>query len=240
MIREKPWQLESVLRLAMGLFVSLCAGAFLVQGVQQICGQDSQLTDKLAFVVGSLSFHGAALVLVHFLLREHHMSWRELVDWTGLARKRLWLYAGLAFIISLPVVFMVNQASILLLESVGITPQLQVSVEILRQTQSVPQLAYFGLVAIVVAPVVEEILFRGVLYPVIKQQGYPQLALWMTSLLFAATHANLMAFLPLTVFAMILVALYERTDDLLAPMLTHGLFNLANFAYVVWEGAVGG
>ena len=84
----------------------------------------------------------------------------------------------------------------------------------------------------------EETLFRGVLYPLIKQQGYPRIALWSTSLFFALIHANLMTFLPLTVLALALVWLYERTDTLLAPVLAHGFFNLANFVLLVYENQV--
>ena len=68
-------------------------------------------------------------------------------------------------------------------------------------------------------------MFRGILYPVIKQLGHPQLALWGTSLLFATVHMNLASFLPLMVLALVLTALYERTNNLLAPIAAHVLFN---------------
>ena len=54
-----------------------------------------------------------------------------------------------------------------------------------------------GAAAVLLAPVAEEMLFRGILYPAIKQAGYPRLALWGTSLLFAAVHMNLVTFVPL-------------------------------------------
>ena len=79
------------------------------------------------------------------------------------------------------------------------------------------------------------IFFRGILYPAIKQSGWPQLALWGTSLFFALTHANVATFLPLTFFAMLLVFLYERTGNLLAPILTHSLFNAANYCALVFQ-----
>jgi hypothetical protein len=72
-------------------------------------------------------------------------------------------------------------------------------------------------------------LFRGILYPAIKQAGFPRIALWSTVLLFAAVHLNAVTFLPLAVLALILTALYERTDNLLAPITAHALFNALNF-----------
>jgi hypothetical protein len=41
---------------------------------------------------------------------------------------------------------------------------------------------------------------------------------------------NLVTFLPLAVLALVLTALYERTNNLLAPIMAHALFNALNFA----------
>src|SRR5207248_2674530 len=79
------------------------------------------------------------------------------------------------------------------------------------------------------APVAEESLFRGILYPFIKQMGHPRLALWGTSILFGAIHLSLVVFVPLTLFAVVLVFVYEKTDKLIAPILMHVLFNTVNF-----------
>jgi hypothetical protein len=87
--------------------------------------------------------------------------------------------------------------------------------------------------AVGVAPVFEEGLFRGILYPAIKQAGYPLAATWGTAFLFALTHLNLLTFLPLMVFALILSALYERTGHLLAPITAHAAFNAANYVLVL-------
>jgi membrane protease YdiL (CAAX protease family) len=48
-----------------------------------------------------------------------------------------------------------------------------------------------------------------------------------------------MTFVPLTVLAFTLIWLYERTDNLLAPILTHSLFNTTNFVWLLL-GSAGG
>ena len=96
-----------------------------------------------------------------------------------------------------------------------------------------------GVVAIFIAPVVEEMLFRGILYPTFKRYGFRHTALWGTALLFAAVHLNRVTFVPLAVLAVGLTWLYEATDNLLAPIMAHGFFNLVNFFMVspwVFEG----
>jgi membrane protease YdiL (CAAX protease family) len=68
------------------------------------------------------------------------------------------------------------------------------------------------------------------LYPFIKQAGYPKLAWIGVSFMFALIHGSLPIVLPLFVFALAQTWLYETTDCLLAPMVTHALFNLTNLA----------
>ena len=86
--------------------------------------------------------------------------------------------------------------------------------------------------AVVMAPIAEEIVFRGILYPSIKQLGFPRAALWATSLTFALIHGNRMTVLPFTLLALVLTFVYERTNNLLSSMAMHAFFNLVNFLRV--------
>jgi membrane protease YdiL (CAAX protease family) len=104
---------------------------------------------------------------------------------------------------------------------------------VLQESSRLSERIALGFTAIVLAPVFEESLFRGILYPAIKKAGYPTLALAGTSLLFGAIHATVLTFLPLTFLAIMLAVLYERTDSLLAPVIGHALFNAVNFAYAL-------
>ena len=113
---------------------------------------------------------------------------------------------------------------------VNVEPKEQTTVQVLRVTSSLLSRAVVGLMAIFLAPVTEEMLFRGILYPLIKQAGYPRIALWGVSLLFAAMHVTVVIFVPLLALALALTLLYERTNNLLAPIITHAMFNALNFA----------
>ena len=93
-------------------------------------------------------------------------------------------------------------------------------------------LLFFVLMAVVVAPIAEELLFRGILYPAIKQIGHPRLAVIGTALLFALFHVNLLTFASLTVVALVLIVLYEKTDNLIAPIIAHAIFNTSNVAMI--------
>jgi hypothetical protein len=84
-----------------------------------------------------------------------------------------------------------------------------------------------------VAPLAEEIVFRGILYPTIKQAGFPRTAWWVTSLFFGAIHLNWVAFVPLTVFSLLLIYIYEKTGSLWASITAHSLFNFTSFAMLM-------
>src|SRR2546423_9204118 len=103
------------------------------------------------------------------------------------------------------------------------------AIKVVNSTYAERYKFFFGMTAIDLASLDEESLFRGILYPFIKQLGYPRVAMWITSLVFGAIHMNLVVFLPLTFLGLVLVFVYEKTDKLVAPIVTHALFNAVNF-----------
>jgi len=130
----------------------------------------------------------------------------------------------------MPIGQLLQQGSLIVLERVGIRPVTQEAVVALRDVGHGFGLVSFVAITIIVAPFAEELLFRGILYPVIKQAGFPRLALWGSSVAFSGIHLNLAIFLPLLVLALVLVWLYEKTDNLLTPIVAHALFNATNLA----------
>ncbi len=79
--------------------------------------------------------------------------------------------------------------------------------------------------AVLVAPVAEELIFRGFLYGVAKRYFGTGFALAFSSLLFAAVHLHAPTFPALTILGICLVLAYEATGSLLVPMAMHACFN---------------
>jgi membrane protease YdiL (CAAX protease family) len=82
------------------------------------------------------------------------------------------------------------------------------------------------LLAVVVAPVAEETIFRGYIYGVLKRSIGGIGAGLLSAGLFAAMHLNLAALPALFVLALCLTLAYEATGSLLVNIFMHGLFNL--------------
>ncbi|NBB78882.1 MAG: CPBP family intramembrane metalloprotease [Verrucomicrobia bacterium] len=81
------------------------------------------------------------------------------------------------------------------------------------------------LMAVVLAPIVEEIIFRGCLYRFLKSQTTHLPAQLISGSLFALMHANLFSFIPLAVVGVLLARVYERSGHLLVPIWFHAFFN---------------
>jgi membrane protease YdiL (CAAX protease family) len=236
MLSARPWHLEAVLQLLLRLVACFCVGILLGNLVVHLMGGPAAPGARFAmFLVFTASFHGAILVLTHLCLREHSMGWSE---GFGLRAPRLWhtlLLAAAAAVLALPVAWLLGRGSEVLMRLVHWKVEVQNPVEILQGTTHPLAKIVFGVVAIGLAPVAEEILFRGLLYGTAQQFGFQRAGLWGTSLLFALTHMNAVTFIPLLVFAVILAFLYENTRNLLAPILTHSLFNAVNFVAIVLD-----
>lgn len=237
----KPWQPEAVLRLVLWLFVSLSLGSLVVYAIVPQAGAEVSAEKKFyGFLVGALFLHGAGFVLIAVLLRQHHVGWREAFGFGSAdAGAAIALATGVCVLV-LPVALLLAEATgqflswiVRLTASEVFAPVPQQAVRAIRETAHPFHQAAFGAFAILVAPVVEEMLFRGVLYPSFKQNGWPRAAWWATSLLFALTHFNALTFLSLFVLSMALIWLYERTANLIAPIVTHSLFNACNFYWLL-------
>jgi len=188
-------------------------------------------------VASFVCFQGATLAFVWRLVREHGIGWSGLFGFAN-DRNRAMMTGVLVATIFFPVGLGLKMIVSLVLASLGIDVKEQTAVELLNRASSAELMAMF-VAAVVLAPLAEEFLFRGVLYPVIKHAGFPKLALWGTSVLFAVIHVNLVTLLPLLVLAIVLVQLYERTNNLLATITAHTTFNVLNFGlfFVIKHGA---
>jgi membrane protease YdiL (CAAX protease family) len=173
--------------------------------------------------------------MVGIFLKVHRMTWSEAFGFNAPRLGRALGLSVLATAIVLPIAMALGEVSRRVLEGMGRSAQLQESVKALQTTDTFQQQVYFAIVTVFIAPVVEEVMFRGILYPTVKQFGFPRFALWSTSVFFAFSHMNAMAFVPLLFMAVILTFLYETTENLLAPIVTHALFNATNFALLLWQ-----
>ena len=79
--------------------------------------------------------------------------------------------------------------------------------------------------AVLLAPFVEEIIFRGSIYRFLKGETSIFNAQFVSGAIFAVVHFNLQSFLPLLVIGVFLARVYEREGNILLPMIFHAYWN---------------
>jgi len=232
---RKPWTLENFTRRMVALLICFWAGLMLGGWTFKLAGPLPSIMSAGQLTIAILSFQGAMLILIPGFLRENQVSFNDAFGWSN-----QWIHALLYGLITACIFLRVGQA--LQWVSVQVIEHLshfklgeQSAVQTVRNTSSWVHRLVLGSGTIVVAPLAEEMLFRGILYPCIKAAGFPRLAFWGTAVAFAAVHMNLMNFLPLFVLALVLTLLYEKTNNLLAPIATHSLFNAVNFVMLLLQ-----
>lgn len=236
---ERPWDLESVLRLLFGVFVCLFLAMLLALAISALTKDLPEGQQKfLRSIANTLTFQCAVIALTHQFLRTNGVRWGEFFGWSTPHAGRAALAGILLAILALPFILLLNNLSREVITQISGEPPLQPAIQVLDVAQSIPQRIIFALSTMVFAPLAEEILFRGVLYRTVQQLGFPRLALYGTSFVFALIHGSMMTLLPLTVLAIALCKLYDRTGRLLAPVLAHATFNAINFALFVNRDAL--
>ncbi len=101
----------------------------------------------------------------------------------------------------------------------------QALVKSIKATGDVSLLVALTFSAVVVAPIAEEIIFRGYLYPIVKQFSDRWFAALFTGLLFGVIHFNLLSLPTLALMGITLVVVYEMTGSLWSVIACHAAFN---------------
>jgi Predicted metal-dependent membrane protease len=232
----KAWTAENFMRRMGVLFACFYPGLILVLLANKVAGATAIAYGISQMLIAVLCLQGAVVILTWRMLRQQGISWDCAFgfseDW--IRALRLGIVVAVIF---LPIGFGLQLLSdfVMRLPHSPVQPVEQQAVQTLRTASSWIQRLAAGIVTIVVAPLGEEVLFRGILYPTIKQAGFRQLALWITSLAFAAIHLNAVTFVPLLVLSVLLILLYEKTNNLLAPIAAHSVFNAIQFAWLYIE-----
>lgn len=98
--------------------------------------------------------------------------------------------------------------------------------QVVEATDAVPAVAVVAL-SLLVAPLGEEALLRGALYPALRRSVPPAVATAVTCVVFSILHGNLVQGIVVVPLGVLLAVVYERTQRLVAVMVLHVAFNTA-------------
>lgn len=153
------------------------------------------------------------------------------------ARPRPWLEGARVFAAIVPLTIGASFLWLAGLDALGIAAPRQELIDLFSKADSPGPFAALCFVAIVLAPLTEEIVFRAGLFRFARGRLPRWLAVAGPAALFAALHVNLASFLPLFVLGVLFALAYEHTGRLIVPVVAHSLFNLNTILLVLCGAA---
>lgn len=138
------------------------------------------------------------------------------------------------YAIILPLIMLAGFVINLISSCYGQAPEMQDVVRWVLEEKSLFILASLIFFGVIVAPIIEEIMFRGFLQPALKNSFGGRYAIAVTAALFAAVHMDMFAFLQIFILGMLLGYLYEKTQTLIASIVVHILHNSLTLVFLLY------
>ena len=187
---------------------------------------------KLAALIGTLLFALLQLAVIIFIGRQRRCSWNHDfgMAWGNLKMLPLSLATYLA---ALPLIGMATRFYHYLLEThFHIEVDRQDIVQLIAESHG-----WFGgisvLLAVLVAPLYEELIFRGILLPYLTRKAGLIPGIMLVSLAFAIIHFHTPSFVPLFLLSVVLCLAYWRTGSLWVNIGIHTIFNGVTTGYLL-------
>jgi membrane protease YdiL (CAAX protease family) len=188
--------------------------------------------DRVGIIAVNLVFvQGSVVILIMLLLFKYRLKWKDAFGGLRNPAQTIALPCLLGSLFLFPA-FLLHSVSHFIIIKMGGDPSTQQAVQMVSAAENHAEIALQAFSVVFMAPIAEELLFRGVIYSSIKQIGYQRAAIAVSAILFATVHSSWALMLPLIVLACILVWLYEKTGSLIAPMVMHATFNAINFTLI--------
>ncbi len=107
-------------------------------------------------------------------------------------------------------------------------------IQLFNASQTLPQRIIIIVMAVALAPIAEEFMFRFFLYGVLKRYFGRLVGLLINAALFAAVHTHLPSLGPLFVLGSCFTIAYEWSGSILVAMTMHALFNAFTLAVLAF------
>lgn len=131
----------------------------------------------------------------------------------------------------LPLIFAAVLISNFLLEKTAAAPAPIIEIILLSKNKLLTSLILFQVTA--AGPIAEEIFFRGFIYKLLRTRHSFFLSAVFVSIIFALIHGSAQDTIPLFVISCGICYAYEKTQNILSPIILHSLHNTINIAVLM-------
>lgn len=228
-----PWDVETIwLTMLLWFFAFFGVSLIIPLSLQLVFGSAITASARSQSLLAFTNYSGlivAGLSLLVFMTRPYL---KNFFQWLPIQLQGKWVRWGLGgYIAALPIVLLVSLINQKLLSDQGGGNPL---LDIILQTHDIGTWFILLVMVSVLAPIFEEIVFRGFVLTSLTRY----LPLWgaiaVSASLFAIAHLNIADFLPLVVLGCILGTVYAQSRNLLASILLHSLWNGAQLVELLY------
>lgn len=233
------------------LFAIYIGASYILATYFRILLQKFSVAEPTPGMLIFLQFVLVLFMLVGFYLYCHTQSpglfsrvWKNPVAQPSASPLHDFMFGIMAWFIAFPVVQVVGQFfDLILFLILRLEGYEQVAVKYLKTTLENPALTLLALISIVIiAPIIEEFLFRGTLQNYLKRWLEPKTAIMLSSACFGLFHfsaqqsyGNISLIASLFVFGCFLGYVYERQGSLYASIGLHLAFNFVSSMRILFS-----
>lgn len=232
-IKNRAWPLGELFQLLLILFSLFIMVVSARQISAALISRSFAVNPRIWVVAQSISFHWIGLGLIFLFLKGRHTSWDEAFGFTRMRVLRLLLAGGLLYFVTMPLVWFYTLIYQLVLQRLGVEFSWQDIALVLTGAQPFWMRVYLLFLGIILAPIFEEILFRGILLPTMARIWGIAPAVLISSILFAAIHLHIPSLMPLMIIAIAFSLAYLYTGSLIVPIVMHSIFNGVNLVLMI-------
>jgi membrane protease YdiL (CAAX protease family) len=231
------WGMTNMSWVDMGLLLSLCfLGVFILQMGLARLKDAAQFGDIEHTILATFTMQGALIGIVLYLRKKLPGLYGTPFNRANAQSVQpAVLYSFFTFIKFLPLIWGATVVAQGILIALGVEINQQQPVKLLLQTLEDEPLKFLAITfgAVVLAPIAEEILFRGFLYRFFQTKMRTGFACMLNAGLFAAIHFNVASFVPLLILGILFTRCYQSTGSLAAPIAFHAMFNGFNILLIL-------
>lgn len=219
---RRPWRGMDVLMIMLLLAATQAL-------IHQLVNRPDTATEPrpLVLMLTGLGFQAATLLYIRLLMQRHRCGWRTAFGAEHPIRS--FRLAVLFYLGMWPVLLAVIPAYHALLRGLGFSIDWQDAMVMLTADHSSPAvMAALLVMALVMAPVSEELLFRGILLPVLRRRIGVWPAVILSSLVFAALHQHTPSLAGLFIVSVACSLAAIVSGSVVTAIWLHVLFNAGN------------
>ncbi|MBL9139164.1 MAG: CPBP family intramembrane metalloprotease [Verrucomicrobiales bacterium] len=230
---ENPWRFEPTLRFLAFLPMVMALSGLAVEGFARTMVGTSEPRPGWLLGAGTGVLHLLMFGMVQWLVRAHGYRWTDAFGIFSHGWPKTWLRTAIWTLPAMIGAWILHWGCTQILDWFGISHDAQAAVDAVRRTSAIWERGLLFIFAVLTAPIMEEVLFRGILWPILRDRGWRVVGCVAVSALFALIHANAAALVPLLALGIFWTWLFEKTGDLTTPILSHAIFNGLNFAWLL-------